>query len=73
MVITLSDKNWLNLSEDELWRLANDRACSSTVRQEAMQRWLFPAQFGYSWASERVESARKITRISLREKFRLAA
>jgi hypothetical protein len=72
-VITLTEKNWLNLSEDELWHLANDRTCSAIVRREAMQRWLFPAQYGYLWATDRVESARKISRMSLREKFRSAA
>jgi hypothetical protein len=45
---------WKNVSEDELWSLAMSRNCPQQVREEAMQRWLFPAEYGYTWATERL-------------------
>jgi hypothetical protein len=51
---------WKNLTEDELWTLAMDRTCEPEIRGQAMQRWLFPAKYGYTWSKDRVEQARSL-------------
>jgi hypothetical protein len=49
------------LSESELWEIAINRYYDSRIRQEAMVRFLFPADYGYTWASERLQSLKKLT------------
>ena len=49
---------WDCLTEDMLWKLATDYREYAAVRQEAMQRWLYPADYGYSWAGDRLQAAR---------------
>ncbi len=49
---------WDHLSEDELWSLATDRRLDAEVRQEALWRWLLPADYGYRWANRRVQRLR---------------
>jgi hypothetical protein len=51
---------WKSLSEDDLWQIAMDRNCDRAVRAEAMNRWLFPEKYGYSWSKERVENVRSL-------------
>ena len=41
------------LSEGELWEIATNRAQPRSLRQAAMERWLFPSEYGYPWARER--------------------
>ncbi len=51
-------RQWDRLSEDELWDLATDRWLDASLREEAMWRWLFPAEYGYWWANHRVQRLR---------------
>ena len=53
---------WDCLTEDMLWKIAMDERESGFVRHEAMQRWLYPADYGYSWANERLNTAREAAR-----------
>ncbi len=54
----LSISQWDCLTEDALWSLATDWRLTSEVREEAMWRWLFPADYGYRWARSRVQRLR---------------
>ena len=47
------------LSEDELWDLAMSHQQPRRVRRVAMQRWLFPSDYGYPWAGERLQRLRE--------------
>ncbi len=49
---------WERLSEDALWSLATDWRLAAEVRDEAMDRWLFPEDYGYGWAHLRVQQLR---------------
>ena len=60
--------HWDHLSEDALWSLATDWRLAAEIRQEAMSRWLFPAEYGYSWANRRVQSLRTRCREGERNK-----
>ena len=54
----LSTRQWDHLSEDALWSLATDWRLAPEVREEAMWRWLFPEEYGYRWATLRVQGLR---------------
>jgi hypothetical protein len=44
-----------DLSEDELWDIVMGHQQPRLMRQAAMERWLFPADYGYMWANERLQ------------------
>ena len=56
----VSVKFWKSLSEEQLWHVAMDRKYAPSLRAEAMNRWLFPAKYGYSWSNERVDRVRSL-------------
>ena len=51
--------SWDCLTEDMLWKIATNYRESAFTRHEAMQRWLYPTDYGYSWAIERLKVVRE--------------
>ena len=60
---------WKYVSENDLWSLAMNRDCPQQIRQEAMQRWLFPADYGYPWAAERLNRLRQRLQVTRAERL----
>ena len=48
------------LSETDLWEVATNRQQPRSLRQAAMERWLFPSDYGYAWAGERNQKLKKL-------------
>jgi hypothetical protein len=59
---TLSADFWEKLTEDDVWALATDLNCPLEVREAAMRRWLFPEEYGFDWARDRINSVREVLR-----------
>ena len=54
--------SWDCLTEDMLWKIATDNRQAPFTRHEAMQRWLYPTDYGYGWAVDRLNSIRETAR-----------
>ncbi len=49
-----------SLSETELWEIATAPCTDPLLRESAMLRFLFPADYGYTWAQQRLDRLRAL-------------